>query len=237
MAKLKFGALVTSGSGSLGGHTIQNSKGGPQLRTKPIARNMPSDSQRAIRSINPILQAGWKALTDSQRLVWNNFAKRPLCGHDLWMKYQFQYISRGAPFLQDPVEMGPPYYGSEQFTNPYFNGPSDWTFSTNLYYNINKATFNNLGTGQMYSNINLVAGNSYRMSFCLVDNVAEALIYVYSNIPYGVVMPPEHNGWRYYPSGLNEFDFVAQLSTIRIRILAGVKTPFSFTKFSIKQIY
>ena len=128
MAKLKFGALVTSGSGSLGGHTIQNSKGGPQLRTKPIARNMPSDSQRAIRSINPILQTGWKNLTDSQRQIWNNYAKHPLCGHDLWMKYQYTRVVEELPFLSDPSKHLSTYLGPELILNGSFSaGGSFWS--------------------------------------------------------------------------------------------------------------
>ena len=73
MAILKFGAIVTEGSGSLGGHTIQNSKGGMQIRNKPIPHGNPSASQTLIRSINPQIQAGWRALTDAQQKIWNDW--------------------------------------------------------------------------------------------------------------------------------------------------------------------
>ena len=97
---IKCGAIVTECSGSLGGHTLQHSKGGNQLRTKPIPRGNPSASQYAIRSINPVLQAGWRQLTDSQRNIWDSYAQdygitnahgdhRPLSGHSYWMQYNF----------------------------------------------------------------------------------------------------------------------------------------------------
>jgi len=120
MALLKFGALVTSGSGSLGGHTIQHSKGGMQLRNKPMSISIPSDAQLLIRSYNPILQAGWKSLTDAQRLVWNNHAKYPLSGHDLWMKLQFFQLEAGFPLFPDMLTVA---LGSE-LCYTWLNHPS-----------------------------------------------------------------------------------------------------------------
>lgn len=99
MALLKFGSLVTAGTGSLGGHTIQHSKGGMQLRNKPISRNQPSESQRLIRSINPLLQKGWRDLSDTQRKVWNDYAPAPLSGHAFWMKCMYYYYYSGKELI------------------------------------------------------------------------------------------------------------------------------------------
>jgi len=126
MALLKFGAFVTEGSGSLGGHTIQHSKGGMQLRNKPIPRSGPSAAQYAIRSINPQLQAGWKALTDAQRKIWNNFAPHPLSGHSLWMKYQFQRKIELLPFLSHPSLHLATYLGPELIANGTFESSAGW---------------------------------------------------------------------------------------------------------------
>jgi hypothetical protein len=143
---LKFGAIVTSGSGSLGGHTIQHSKGGMQLRKKPIPRGLPSDSQRSIRSINPVLQAGWGALTTAQQKVWNDWAisynicnksgdRHPLSGHSLWMKYQFEYVKRDLPFLLSPADMGPPYVGPELINQVLWATAGYWDFiSPNTFF-------------------------------------------------------------------------------------------------------
>ena len=108
MAILKFGSFVTEGSGSLAGHTIQNSKGGLQLRTKPVPKNYPSPDQSAIRSYNKIMQQGWRDLSQSERSAWNNYAisytiqnkygdRHILSGHSLWMKLQFGSLASGFP--------------------------------------------------------------------------------------------------------------------------------------------
>ena len=113
MARIKFGALVTSGSGSVGGHTIQNSKGGMQLRTKPSYKGRPSFAQSLIRSYNSKLQEGWRLLTDTQRKEWDVFAfshsisnqkgtDHFISGHSLWLKFQFPYISNGFAFQPSP---------------------------------------------------------------------------------------------------------------------------------------
>lgn len=86
MALLKFGALVTGGSGSLGGHTIQHSKGGMQLRNKPVPRSAPTDAQRTIRLLMLEAQHAWLSLSDVQRSHWNQIAPHPLAGHSYFIK-------------------------------------------------------------------------------------------------------------------------------------------------------
>ena len=124
MAVLKFGSIVTEGSGSLGGHTIQHSKGGMQIRTKPLPHGNPSASQRLIRSLNQQMQAGWRALTSSQQKIWNDWPathgifnakgdKHPLSGHSLWMKWQFTRLYESLPFLSSPDLHLDTYIGPE----------------------------------------------------------------------------------------------------------------------------
>jgi hypothetical protein len=134
--KAKAGMIVTEMSGSLGGHTFQNSKGGFQIRTKPIPTGKPSASQTLIRSYNPVLQAGWKALTPSQQQIWNDWPvthgifnakgeKHPLSGHSLWMKYQYQRIAEELPFLSNPSLHLISYLGPELIEPLNFNNWSD----------------------------------------------------------------------------------------------------------------
>lgn len=110
---IKFGSIVTEASGKLGGHLIQHSKGGNQLRTNTIPRTKPSANQYLIRSINPVLQAGWRALTTAQQKIWNDWPishgimnahgdKKPLSGHSLWMKLQFILYFYGIYTIFDP---------------------------------------------------------------------------------------------------------------------------------------
>ncbi|GAH87030.1 unnamed protein product, partial [marine sediment metagenome] len=64
------------------------------------------------------MQRGWILLTNSERAVWNSYArtkpvfnkkgdKHPLSGHSLWLKYQFIYVLAGLPFLVDPANYPP----------------------------------------------------------------------------------------------------------------------------------
>lgn len=126
--KVKLGAIITEASGSLGGHTAQNSTGGCQLRTKPIPMGKHSASQSLIRSYNPVLQAGWRALTTAQQKIWNDWPvshgimnakgdKHPLSGHSLWMKYQFYQLYHNLPFLFDPSF----FHTSTELINSWLN--------------------------------------------------------------------------------------------------------------------
>jgi len=185
MALLKFGAIVTEGSGSLGGHTIQHSRGGMQLRNKPIPRSGPSAAQYAIRSINPVLQAGWKALTDAQRTIWNDWpvihgimnAKgdhRPLSGHSLWMKYQYLPLSLGYSFYSHPSLYVPGYFGPELIRNGTFYDGSYWAFSSGSIVNqrlyMPPAAWNCC----RQPNVNIILNSFYRIEFDFENVGADA---------------------------------------------------------------
>jgi hypothetical protein len=137
VAKIKLGSLISEASGSLGGHTIQHSKGGMQLRTKPVPANNPTASQSLIRSLNHQLQKGWRDLTNAQRQVWNDWATshdiqaermphNPISGHSLWMKYNFSWLQAGGSFLQGPWEWGGYILGPELIENGSFSDASAW---------------------------------------------------------------------------------------------------------------
>lgn len=179
MALIKFGSVVTDGSGKLGGHVFQNSKGGMQLRTKPIPSGKPSLSQISIRSINKTLQKGWHDLTDAQRKVWNDWAvshsimtvrdpRKPISGHDLWMKYQYQRLVESLPFLSDPSLHLPTYLGPEIF--PVLNFftwtnrggsivDSNLSFHSTAVGGFQKAAFADPGYYRLIANIFSLTGN------------------------------------------------------------------------------
>lgn len=168
MAKLKFGSIVTTGSGSLGGHTIQHSKGGMQLRNKPIPRSTATDAQRSIRSINPVLQAGWRALTPAQQKIWNDWPvihgifnakgdKHPLSGHSLWMKYQYGRLIEYLPFLSHPSLYLPNYFGPETVINGSFSIDANWL----------KGPYWSIHDGRAYCN-RPVVGSSYLIQTSLL---------------------------------------------------------------------
>jgi hypothetical protein len=131
VAKIKLGSLISEASGSLGGHTIQHSKGGMQLRTKPIPANNPTASQRLIRSLNHQLQKGWRDLSNVQRRMWDDWAKshailadrtphNPISGHSLWMKWQFTQLHDGFPLCNYLI---PPVLGPELAVTWYQTAP------------------------------------------------------------------------------------------------------------------
>ena len=111
--RLKFGALITEGHGSLGGHTIQNSNYGSQLRSKPVNKKKPTYEQSIIRSLNSTIHSGWRNLTDQQRRIWIKAAPYPLSGSQFWYKCQFTRLHEGLPFLQNPANKLDTYLGSE----------------------------------------------------------------------------------------------------------------------------
>jgi len=73
MARIKLGPVVTDIAGSIGGTTIQRSKFGYTIRSKPLPLYSQTSAQYTIRRLIAFLQYSWQILTDAQRLQWNRF--------------------------------------------------------------------------------------------------------------------------------------------------------------------
>lgn len=71
--KVKFGAIVTDGSGKLGGHVFSKNRGGNYMRTKVTPVNPRSLRQTAVRAIFAVISSAWSALSDAQRLSYKGF--------------------------------------------------------------------------------------------------------------------------------------------------------------------
>lgn len=136
--KCKLGALVTQASGSVGGHTIQHSKGGMQIRKKPLPRPTISTHQYFIRSINFQLKKAWVDLTPSQRAEWTLYAishkilseglnPHILSGQALFYKYNGYLLNYGFSLISNPFLWSYPYLGSELVTNGDFLSDTDWS--------------------------------------------------------------------------------------------------------------
>ena len=67
MAKIKWGMIVTDGSGKLGGHVFSKNRGGSYIRTKVTPTNPQTTHQTHVRSIFATLSSKWSALTNAQR--------------------------------------------------------------------------------------------------------------------------------------------------------------------------
>lgn len=67
-------ALATAVSGSIGGITGSHNRGGMYLRSRTIPINPQTVDQLAARNRLASQSSAWGALTEAQRLSWNDFA-------------------------------------------------------------------------------------------------------------------------------------------------------------------
>ena len=72
--KIKFGSIVTDGSGKLGGHVYSKNRGGNYIRTNKVPSNPRTEAQILARSRFGLASSGWRALSESQRAAWAEFA-------------------------------------------------------------------------------------------------------------------------------------------------------------------
>ncbi|MBA7673689.1 hypothetical protein ES703_81892 [subsurface metagenome] len=103
MARIKLGPVVTDISGSIGGITIQRSKFGLTMRSKPLPVLSATAAQLSIRSKMRIIQNAWRALSDAQRLQWDRFPNFSgqtirrdrsvlISGYTLYLMYQLYHL-------------------------------------------------------------------------------------------------------------------------------------------------
>jgi hypothetical protein len=248
MAKIKLGSLISEASGSLGGHTIQHSKGGMQLRTKPIPANNPTASQSLIRSLNHQLQKGWRDLTNAQRTVWNDWAKSHdlqsngsihniLSGHSLWMKYCFAYYQVTGSLMSYPWELGPPWYGPELIINGAFDGQPPWTGAPSWTFLNGKANFLDLVTQPIYQPVNYFHDIHYKMSFDISNcPTVTGIRFIYPGQIH--VFKPPYNIYFILPNGHYEYEVVPELDRTIFYISGSVtRDVFSIDNFSFKQVF
>lgn len=69
--KIKFGSIVTDGSGKIGGHVVAKNRSGHYLRTKVTPSNPRTSAQSETRAILGTLSSAWSALTPEERATWN----------------------------------------------------------------------------------------------------------------------------------------------------------------------
>lgn len=233
---VKFGSVITEGSGSLGGHTIQHSKGGMQLRTKPIPKKKPSAAQSLIRSYNPILQAGWRDLTDQQRARWNDFAHPTRAGHSLWMKYQFEYIQSGLSFQLDPYKAKTGPFGPELILNGTFDNSDHWILSAN--WTISGGKLNSLSTNvtSVYTPAIFVINNYYRVQFEVSNMTAGANLLLFSWHFQSLFAAPYHT-YFFIHEGKWCLDLLCAYSASYFAFYSNrLGKPFSLDNITIKQI-
>lgn len=72
---VKFGGLVASGSGSVGGITASRNRGGAYFRNRTIPINPGSARQQVVRAVMATLSTRWvEVLTAAQRAAWETYS-------------------------------------------------------------------------------------------------------------------------------------------------------------------
>lgn len=122
-------AILTSGSGSLGGITASRNKGGLYLRARAIPTNPNSPQQALVRSILNFLSNRWgDVLAPSQRDAWETYAENvPVLnalGDPIQITGLNHYVRSWVPGLQAGVVLvddAPTIFDLGLFTAPTFS--------------------------------------------------------------------------------------------------------------------
>lgn len=72
MARIKFGMMMTDARGKLGGQVFTKTRSGAAVRTKVTPTNPQTSFQGNIRSLFGNFSQAWNALTEEDRLTWQN---------------------------------------------------------------------------------------------------------------------------------------------------------------------
>jgi len=145
--RVKYGSIVTDGSGKLGGHVASKGRSGSVIRTKVTGTNPRTTAQNSTRALLGSLAAGWSSLTDDERHSFDNavdkFKNTDIfgdvhnpSGYTLYIKLNFNAISAGFAELTSAPE--------PQFLefNPAINAEfyRDYPESSLIYFKIEEYT-------------------------------------------------------------------------------------------------
>lgn len=108
-------ALITQGSGSVGGFTVFTSRSGLAMRARAIPTNPGSDDQVDRRSAFGSLSAAWSGLTADQRTQWSWYASVTpvtnrlgdtiyLTGHQMYVRCNCLRSIAGLAIVDDGPE-------------------------------------------------------------------------------------------------------------------------------------
>jgi hypothetical protein len=95
--KAKFGAIVTSGSGKLGGHVFQGGIGGSRLRSNNGKRNVKSANQMSQRNIFLSVVRAWKSISEPARVSWLSNAFENSIGFACFVSVNIRRRANGLP--------------------------------------------------------------------------------------------------------------------------------------------
>jgi hypothetical protein len=119
MAKILFTAIAAQMSGKLNGTVFAYNKGGNYARTKTTPLNPRNPAQTNVRSIFSGIASAWRTLTNSQRKLWEDFAKakpyndvfgipRNYSGFQYYMKVNQNLMANGQTGIDEPSDLPAP---------------------------------------------------------------------------------------------------------------------------------
>ena len=111
--RIKFGSIVTEGSGKIGGHVAVKNRSGALLRSYSPAIRQNNSSTSKSKSNMGVVAAAWSALSASQKTLWNNATSqfrstdvfgdiKRLSGFSLFQKLNLNLLICGAALLTLP---------------------------------------------------------------------------------------------------------------------------------------
>ena len=114
MARIKFSALVSDASGSVGGNIFSRNANGTYVKAFTMPHNPNTSKQQAVRTQFANLTTQWKSLTVAQQQLWTDAAPqykyndslgetRQYTGQQLFNKINNTLAVLGLPFITSPL--------------------------------------------------------------------------------------------------------------------------------------
>lgn len=114
--QVKFGAIVTSGSGKIGGQFISGDRSGSSLRTKNFKAKNSQVNTISQRGIVSVVSRAWRELTEAQRQLWQSYVAAQysknfvygatsLSGFQTFMQINCSFYVDGDSIITQPPTM------------------------------------------------------------------------------------------------------------------------------------
>jgi photosystem II stability/assembly factor-like uncharacterized protein len=97
-----FGSIVVSGSGKLGGSAFSKGRHGISLKRRVVPIDRKSTAQSVVRSNMHSVSASWRALNESQRILWLTTTIDGLYGFALYSALNLSRIFISESLLSQP---------------------------------------------------------------------------------------------------------------------------------------
>jgi hypothetical protein len=138
--RVKYGSIVTDGSGKLGGHVASKGRSGSVIRTKVTGTNPRTTAQNSTRALLGSLAAGWSSLTEEERQSFDSavdkFKSTDIfgdvhnpSGYTLYIKLNYHLLAAGLsinttcpdPIIQDDIYAVSAFYLEYYWESDFIN--------------------------------------------------------------------------------------------------------------------